>query len=207
MLIVTTLLGCGGSLATAEQGCVECSLRRHEPGATPPDAVARFETDCGAGDPASCSVLGVMYEVGRGVPQDRKRAKSLFQEACQHGNPTGCVNLGRLLDSGLGGRLDSDGAIVIFEVACHDGVGEGCYQLARMHYKSGSVGKARRALTHACDDGHPDACLGLGALHQHGHGVEPDGARASELYAKACRLGETMGCERLVALRRSARPQ
>ncbi len=70
-----------------------------------------------------------------------------------------------------------------------------------------NVGKARRALSRACDHAHPDACLGLGALYQHGHGVEPNRERASRLYAQACRLGAAMGCERLVALRTSTHPR
>ncbi|RLB57605.1 MAG: hypothetical protein DRI90_17835 [Deltaproteobacteria bacterium] len=200
VLPILWILGCGstlGSLEPRQQKCLECALRRHSDGETMPDAVARFTSDCRSGDSASCSVLGVMHEHGRGVSRDAKRASTLYQQACQQGNPAGCVNLGRLLGSGVGGRLDAEGAALIFEVACHDGVTEGCYQLAQLRYRSGNVSAARTALAQACALGHADGCLGLGALYQRGHGVKQDPARAATLYRKACRQGQPVACDRI----------
>jgi TPR repeat protein len=201
MLPILWILGCAstsGSLGPSEQKCIECSLRRHGAAETMPAALARFDSDCRSGNAASCSVLGVMHEHGRGVARDPKRASSLYQQACQQGNPAGCVNLGRLLGSGVGGRRDAEGAALIFEVACHDGVNEGCYQLAQAHYRSGNVSAARTALSQACGAGHAGGCLGLGALYQHGYGVKRDARRASRLYRRACRQGEALACDRIV---------
>jgi TPR repeat protein len=125
---VLFVVGCGsGSLQERQQKCVECALRQHETIADMHAAVARFDRGCLSGDARSCSVLGVMYEEGRGVRRDAARARALYAHACSAGNAPACTNLGRLVQ-----ERDTAGALVAFEVACHRGDVEGC-RLLRAH--------------------------------------------------------------------------
>ena len=46
-----------------------------------------YEAAIGAGDWQACGHLGVMYEVGRGVPKDWQQAARLYLQGVQHENP------------------------------------------------------------------------------------------------------------------------
>ena len=49
-----------------------------------------LRVSCDAGDATACYDLGLMYEAGAGVTQDRARARSLFQRACDGGLVDAC---------------------------------------------------------------------------------------------------------------------
>jgi len=51
-----------------------------------------------------------------------------------------------------------------------------------------------RVLTTACDRDAAEACLLLGYEYLNGGHVETDPGRASELFARACELGDEQGC-------------
>ena len=83
--------GCTTSLFNARgaydsQACVEESLRRNP---RSPDAVAAaiaMDVACREGDPAACSVHGLMLQLGAGTAEDGARARALFTHACGAGN-------------------------------------------------------------------------------------------------------------------------
>jgi TPR repeat protein len=87
--------GCGGAPYDS-QACVENALRRNPDPALLPDAAEQISAWCQTGDAASCSTLGVMYELGLGVRADRARAARLYRHACSDGNARACDNLGGL---------------------------------------------------------------------------------------------------------------
>src|ERR1019366_6162945 len=86
-----------------EQACVERGLRRHPDPLTVKTARVVFEDDCNRGSPEACSALGVMNEIGVGVPMNQKRAVALYERACQTGNVRGCTNLAVARIEGIGG--------------------------------------------------------------------------------------------------------
>jgi TPR repeat protein len=49
-----------------------------------------LEAACDAGVAVACSNLGVMYEIGLGVPKDEAHAASLFRKACDGGVSVAC---------------------------------------------------------------------------------------------------------------------
>jgi hypothetical protein len=61
-------------------------------------AVTPLTRGCTGGDPAGCSALASLYELGRGVTQDRARARALYARACSDGDPSACGSLQRLTD-------------------------------------------------------------------------------------------------------------
>jgi TPR repeat protein len=79
------------------QECVENALRNAPNPGDVRDAAPAFASACEAGEASSCSVLGVMYELGRGFPIDTPRAMELYDAACDAHNPRACANRDRLL--------------------------------------------------------------------------------------------------------------
>jgi TPR repeat protein len=114
-------------VSSYHQRCLECALRRSADPTGIEQARIYFSEGCVDGDVPSCSVLGVMYEHGRGVAADTTRAMALYRYACMRGNAGSCVNLGRLMEAGRG---DVAGAAAAYEVACATKHAEGCQRLA-----------------------------------------------------------------------------
>ena len=50
----------------------------------------RFTEDCTGRNADRCVALGVSYEKGSGVPQDKRRAAALYDQACKGGLEQGC---------------------------------------------------------------------------------------------------------------------
>lgn len=152
------------------QLCAEDSVRAQR-APLPEGAPAELAATCETGDARACSVLGVMYEVGRGAPMDRARAATLFGWACEQGNLRGCVNLGRL--ELLEGTTNE--ALVAttrrFDAICQQGSAEACYWLGLVK-RASATEPAERAVaellfTRSCAAGYSDACFELGLLHDH----------------------------------------
>ncbi len=180
-----------------KQVCIECALRSDATTDTLPNAEARFRRGCDDGDLASCSVLGVMYEKGRGVPQDRGRAAQLFGHACRNGNPRACVSLGRMMESGASARADVNGAAMMYDTACMAGEREGCFEHGRVLSNRGELRRASELLNQACREGHAPACEMLGLMAQQGRGMAMNPRRAQKLFRRACLGGHTDACARL----------
>jgi TPR repeat protein len=77
------------------QECVDHALRNGPDPTVLVDAAARFDAGCEAGDPAACSLLGLMRERGLAMRPDLPGARALYQRACRAGNTIGCVHLHR----------------------------------------------------------------------------------------------------------------
>lgn len=75
------------------QACAERALRNGPDPSDLPLAFTRFTEGCDRGDPAACSLLGVMYERGMAIPASPRRARSYFARSCSLGNHFGCSNL------------------------------------------------------------------------------------------------------------------
>jgi TPR repeat protein len=84
------------------------------PGARPPDAGSEaadaIRRKAAAGDRDAQSHLGVMYRMGRGVPQDDARSFRWFREAALAGDPAAQHYLGLFYLSGVGTEIDLDEA-------------------------------------------------------------------------------------------------
>lgn len=75
------------------QACADGALRGSPEPSVLPLAFTRFKEGCDLGDPAACSLLGVMYERGLAIPRSATTARSLFARSCNAGNHLGCSNL------------------------------------------------------------------------------------------------------------------
>jgi TPR repeat protein len=67
------------------------------------EAAAMLEPLCAAGNPDAQSMLGVLYQIGIGVPSDGKRAATLLKAAAESGVGLAAHNLATLYATGAPG--------------------------------------------------------------------------------------------------------
>ena len=88
--------------------------------------IGALQKACDDGNAISCFNLGLLYDEGRGVRQDYKKASELYSKACDMGYAGGCYNLGFLYNNGQGVRQDKRTAKEYFGKACDLGDQGGC---------------------------------------------------------------------------------
>jgi TPR repeat protein len=86
-----------GGLSYDAQESVEHALRHRPDPQVMREAMVAFSKACDAGEFASCSVVGVMYELGLNFPVDAHRARDLYGVACAAHNARACENLSELM--------------------------------------------------------------------------------------------------------------
>jgi TPR repeat protein len=153
-----------------------------------------------------CSNLGALYEEGRGVEKDERRAASLYEKACQGGNAGGCSNLGFLYLNGSGVERDESRAASLYEKACQGGFATGCSNLGFLYVEGRGVGRddteAVKWFRKAAEQGNEVAMLQLADMLKRGAGVERDPKAAQELYRRAAEKGNERARLRLASFAR-----
>jgi len=181
-----------------EQACIENALRRHPSVELTVAAARKFSAACRDDEAASCSALGVMYELGEGVPRDAARALVLYEKACADDNERSCVNLGAALSRGVGTTQDEHRAGLLLSKACDAGEMLGCAILGqalleRIPRGPTDFARGRSLLERACAARERAACADLGDLlsdlHRHDE--------ALRAYAQACLAGDDAACRRM----------
>ncbi|MFN0250915.1 MAG: hypothetical protein ACKV2T_28840 [Kofleriaceae bacterium] len=138
------------------------------------------------GDGSGCYVLGYLFEAGRGVAKDGKKAIDAYRHGCTGGSGDACTKLAGLLDE----AKDTDGANDALQKACdrYDN-GDACRKLAeRLAIAKKDLERAFTLAKRGCtlDTAH---CGTLGELYRVGFGVAADSAEATRLYKSACEAG------------------
>lgn len=62
--------------------------------------IDELQKACDGGDAAGCALLGVRYEEGEGVKQNKSKAKELYGKACDMKLQLGCEEYKRLNEAG-----------------------------------------------------------------------------------------------------------
>lgn len=201
LTLLTLVTGCASSFGNGygydEQACVERALRRSADAETALRASREFIEECRQGGAEACSALGVMNEVGVGVPRNIAKAVALYERACVAHNQRGCTNLGIARAQGLGGVADPAAGVRLLEPACDGGDARACVFLANMHVQGVSVSKdlaqAARLFDRACTGEEASACLALGDMLATDKRLD----NAAEYYGKGCLNGDATACGRL----------
>ncbi len=116
--------------------------------------------------------LGLMYEFGRGVPKNIKRAMALYRESAEGGNTVAEENLGRSYEFGSGVKRNYAEALKWNRLAEKSDDDEAEYDLAMM-YEHGwgvkkSVTEATKYYLAAATQGNADAEVHLGIFYLFG---------------------------------------
>ncbi|WP_240443881.1 tetratricopeptide repeat protein [Helicobacter pylori] len=88
-----------------------------------------FEKACDLNNGRGCNGLGFLYENGRGVEKNSKKAAYLYSRACELKDGGGCGALGGLYYNGDGVKQDSKKAAALFEKTCKLGNQLACEML------------------------------------------------------------------------------
>lgn len=158
---------------------------------------ARDETS----ETQSCSALGFLHHLGRGVAQDDARAASLYERACEHRDARGCALLGWSFEEGLHAPRDLARAAALYQRGCDEtllGAHLACVHLGNALVTGRGVAqhvaRAVAAYERACELGEPVACQNLAEHLLSGEGIAPDAERARAMLHRACAGGGEKSC-------------
>jgi TPR repeat protein/serine/threonine protein kinase len=164
---------------------------------------------CKRGNGNACFVLGVTFDIGRGVVKDNSRAAMLYSESCDAGYGDGCTSLGEMYFEGNGVGRDYSLAANYYTNACDKGDSLGCSSVANMYYDGKFVqeddfkakefyAKGLSIDSKKCDAGDSFWCGFVAYEYENGiDGIVKDTEKARQFYSKSCSLGEKHSCDDL----------
>ena len=76
--------------------------------------IENLQNECTKKREMACVTLGNLYENGKGVEQDYKKANELYMASCNSGIGIGCYSAGNLYENGKGIRQDITKANELF---------------------------------------------------------------------------------------------
>ena len=154
-----------------------------------PKAQTAWKALADAGDPRGQFNLGVLYDQGKGVPQDKVEAFRWYKLAAEQGDVIAAFNVGTLYLKGDGvaanpaegvrwlkAAADKDDTLAQYNLGLIFAEGRGVPQ----DYK-----EAAKYYEMAANKKHAQAQNNLGQLYANGQGVEQDMGKASEWMEKA----------------------
>ena len=156
-------------------------------------AAQAFITAAGGGHIAAQHVLGVCFELGRGVRQDTRAAVVCYRKAAEQGLAAAQFSLGLCLANGTGIAQDLHAAVVCYRQAAKQGHADAQNSLAVCLANGTGVAadpaEALRWFRRAAEQGNSRAMYNLGRRYAAGIDVVKDDATAIAFLRKAADLG------------------
>lgn len=155
------------------------------------EAAEWFLRACKAKEGRGCSMIGLKYEFGRGLPQDDPKARHYYALGCDLGEAKlGCHNLAAMALRDDTSDHHKREAKALLERACGAGSGPACHSVQILTTQLGGSGvEPFLWLERGCSADDGASCSALAAL------VAPTAPeRAATLRARACALGERAEC-------------
>ena len=165
-------------------------------------AVAEYEKAAAAGDAPAKSTLAIMYQIGRGVPQDFDRMIALLKESADAGYHFAQFRLAELYmnPGAIPLRMaqsmdlpDPIAAVELYEQAAAQGSAEARAALEKFYDGGATFDDPEvqlKWLRHGAENGNAQAMNTLGFMYERGEGVDYDPVRAAELYIEALKTGD-----------------
>ena len=145
------------------------------------------------GNPDAKNLLGMMYELGRGVPQNLSKSIVYYREAAEQGNPYAQYNLAVSFDAGTGVPQNYREAVRWYKKSAEQGVSSAQYDLGVMLEQGRGIEKdftkAASWYQKAADQGHMEAQNNLAWLYESGKGVKQNLITAYVLFDAAAMQG------------------
>lgn len=145
------------------------------------------------GDPEAQYRIGLMYEFGKGYPQDKALGIAWFRKAAARGSASAQQELGVIYTTGDGVPQDDAQAVSWFQRAAAQGEATAQYNLGLMYAKGTGIGKdiglALIWMRKSAAQGLAIAQFKLGVAYENGEGVVKDDVTAYANYAIAARGG------------------
>ncbi|HZS35791.1 MAG TPA: tetratricopeptide repeat protein [Polyangia bacterium] len=126
-------------------------------------ALELFDRACTAGDGAGCSMLGAIFNRGRGaIAPDYARSYKLSKRGCELGDDNGCYDQACDLVAARGIEKSTALAVPAFERLCKKGLAQACGSLGMLYYVGDGVKRdpqrATELLDQACKGGDVRSC-------------------------------------------------
>ena len=171
-------------LKAAQAGEYPTAVRYWEPLAAEGHALARYN-------------LGVLYEQGKGVPADPRKAAQLYGQAAAEDIPLAKVNLGLMYINGNGVERNQDKGSALIQDAARGGEPRALYNLGNMYLHGIGVPRdletAVASFRAAAERGHHRAQFRLAERYRLGEGVAADAVEAYAWYAQSARSDDETG--------------
>ena len=139
ILMVTGRNACRGKLILVL--AVLVALAGFQPGLAEDQDFKQLLEDAVQGDVCARSVLGLMYAMGEGVPENNREAGKWFRLAADQGNAEAQFNLGLMYDKGVGVPESDVEASKWFRLAADQGNAEAQFNLGFMYANGEGVPK------------------------------------------------------------------
>ena len=148
------------SIANPEVGSIQAEVNKPDEDTLSPtsqkiDIQDDIETEL---DSEALYTLGLMYDIGKGVQQNYRKAVHLYQKAAEQGHALGQYNLGTMYDLGNGITQSYEQAFYWFQKAAEQGQPDAQYTLGMMLGKGNGceqdIEKALYWFHKASDQGH-----------------------------------------------------
>lgn len=145
------------------------------------------------GDSSALNLLGMMYELGKGVSQNAETSVVLYRQAADMGNLYAQFNLGVSYDTGNGTPQNYRQAVEWYQRAAEQGASFAQFNLAIMYEQGRGAHRSYKKAAHwynkAAKQGYREAQNNLGYLYETGKGVEKNLVAAYVLFDTAAEHG------------------
>jgi len=134
-------------------------------------------------------LLGIMYDFGRGVEENKEYALQYYKEASDKGSIDALYNIGCIFED----NNDYNTAVRYYSLAAKQNHSYACYNLGLMYLEGNGISKdihnAVYYLEKAAQNNHPGACYNLGILYYNGVDTAIDYPQSLFYFKKAFDLG------------------
>lgn len=186
-MLVAAALACGGARAGLDEGLAALTRRDYAAAAKELRPLAE------RGNAEAQYRIGLMYEFGRGYPQDKAQGIAWFRKSAAQGHTAAQQELGVIYTTGDGVAKDDVQAVEWFRKAATAGNPTAQYNLGLMTAKGAGVrqdyAQALDWFRKAAVQGMAPAQFKVGVAYEHGAGVAADPVLAYANYAIAARDG------------------
>ena len=152
-----------------------------------------YQLNAQRGDAAAEEMLGTMYSMGHGVPQDYNKAFQLCRKSAEQGNVKAQYDVGMMYELGHGVQQDYLEALHWYRQAANGNNADAQCSIGSMYYHGRGVqqdlDKAYSWYRRAAYQGLARAEYDLGVLYDYGRGVQRDPVQSYYWYRKAADKG------------------
>ena len=139
--------------------------------------------------------LGKMYQLGRGISQDKAKAVEWYRKSAEQGNAEAQIVLGYMYKNGNGVSKDYVKAVECFLKAAEQGKDAAQYELGNMYKEGGGISQAYAKVAErylkSAEQGNSEAQYSLGSMYENGRCVSKDYVKAVEWYLKSAEQGNS----------------
>jgi TPR repeat protein len=154
-----------------------------------PAAFKEFQASATLGDAESQYFLGLMYDKGQGVAEDKAEAMTWYRKAADQGYAKAQSSMGDAYRTGKGVQQDYGEAVKYYRKAAEQGDADAQYNLGNMYGEGHGVAQdyaeAVKWCRKAADQGDPLAQTSLGWAYANGNGVPQDYVQAHMWFSLA----------------------